>query len=388
VGSILEGSVRSSGSRIRVTAQLIQVADESHLWSERYEREMTDIFAIQDDISQSIANALQVKLAAPRRSTTNVEAFQNYLKGLYWYQRYTPQSLALAKQSFEQALRHDPKCAPAYAGLAVYYYGLGATGIRPMTEMAPLAKAAAESALEIDGTLSEAHSVLGLVVGAVEYDWKAAERHFQSGLAADPVPPLVRVRYALYFLTPLGRFEEAVAQYRRAFETDPLSMMVHFGLAFAFYCQGRYDEAIEHAATAVNLYPDYWLVHFAMGLALGRKGSLQESITSLEATVRMAPSFTLAAGFLAAAYARAGDAGRAERLMQEVMERSSRQYVSPACFGVYQAALGHVDQMFEYLNAALAERDPYLTRMDAEPCFEPFRADPRYRGLLERMNLG
>jgi serine/threonine-protein kinase len=388
VGSILEGSVRSSGSRIRVTAQLIQVADESHLWSERYEREMTDIFAIQDDISQSIANALQVKLAAPRRSTTNIEAFQNYLKGLYWYQRYTPESLALAKQSFEQALRHDPQCAPAYAGLAVYYYGLGATGIRPMTETAPLAKAAAKSALEIDGTLSEAHSVLGLVVGAVEYDWKAAERHFQSGLAADPVPPLVRVRYALYYLTPLGRFAEAVAQYRRAFETDPLSMMVHFGLAFAFYCQGRYDEAIEHAATAVDLYPDYWLVHFAMGLALGRKGSLQESITSLEATVRMAPSFTLAAGFLAAAYARAGDAGRAERLMQEVMERSSRQYVSPACFGVYQAALGHVDQMFEYLNAALAERDPYLTRMDAEPCFEPFRADPRYRDLLQRMNLG
>jgi len=388
VGSILEGSVRSAGSRIRVTAQLIKVGDESHLWSDRYERDMTDIFAIQDDISQAIANALKVRLAAPRRSTTNVEAFQNYLKGLYWYQRYTPESLALAKQSFEQALRYDPNCAPAYAGLAVYYYGLGATGIRPMTEMAPLAKCAAESALAIDGTLSEAHSVLGLVAGAVEYDWKAAERHFQAAMAADPVPPLVRVRYALYFLTPLGRFEEAVGQYRRAFETDPLSMMVHFGLAFAFYCQGRYGDAIEHAATAVDLYPDYWLVHFAMGLALSQKGSVQPSIASLEAAVRLAPSFTLAAGFLAASYVRAGEPGRAEKLMREVVQRGPKQYVSPACFGVYHAALGQVDEMFEFLRVALEERDPYLTRMNAEPCFAPFRSDPRYRDLLDRMNLG
>ena len=387
VGTILEGSVRSAGNRVRVAAQLIKVADESHLWSERYEREMTDIFAIQDDIAQAIAKALKVKLATHRRATTNVEAFQSYLQGLYLYQRYTPESLAKAKESFEQALRHDPTCAPAYAGLAVYYYGLGALGIQRMTEMAPLAKSAAENALAIDEALSEAHSVLGLVVGAVEYDWPAAERHFRTAMAADPVPPLVRVRYALYFLTPLRRFEEAEAQYRRALETDPLSMMVHFGLAFALYCQGRYDDAIEHAGTAVDLYPDYWLVHFAMGLALFQKGCLRESISSLETAVQLSPSFTLAAGFLAASYARAGDPGRAEKLMQEILERSSKRYVSPACFGIYYAALGQADRAFEFLRAALAERDPYLTRMDAEPYFEPFRADPRYSELLARMHL-
>lgn len=206
-------------------------------------------------------------------------------------------------------------------------------------------------------------------------------------MAADPVPPLVRVRYALYFLTPLRRFEEAEAQYRRALETDPLSMMVHFGLAFALYCQGRYDDAIEHAGTAVDLYPDYWLVHFAMGLALFQKGCLRESISSLETAVQLSPSFTLAAGFLAASYARAGDPGRAEKLMQEILERSSKRYVSPACFGIYYAALGQADRAFEFLRAALAERDPYLTRMDAEPYFEPFRADPRYSELLARMHL-
>jgi tetratricopeptide (TPR) repeat protein len=225
------------------------------------------------------------------------------------------------------------------------------------------------------------------VVGAVEFDWKAAERHFQAAMAVDPVPPLVRVRYALYFLTPLRRFEEAAAQYRRALETDPLSMMVHFGLAFALYCQRRYDEAIEHASTAVNLYPDYWLVHFAMGLALSQAGRLREAIASLEATVRLSPSFTLAAGFLAALYVRAGDPERAGKLMADIRERGSKQYVSPACFGIHEAALGQADRIFGSLRAALDERDPYLTRMDAEPCFEPFRSDPRYSDLLSRMNL-
>jgi len=388
VETILQGSVRRAGNRVRVGVQLIQAASESHLWSETYDREMTDIFAIQDDISSAIAKALQVKLATPGRRTANVDAFQRYLQGLYWYQRYTPDSLAKAKESFEQALVHDPDYAPAYAGLAVFCYGLGALGIKRMTEMAPLAKSAAARALAIDETLSEAHSVLGLIAGSVEYDWKLAEHHFQRAMAVDPVPPLVRVRYALYFLTPRGRFEEAVAQYQRALETDPLSMMVHYGLSFALYCQRRYDDAIEHASRAVDLYPDYWLEHFAMGLALSQKGFIEESITSLETCLRLSPAFSLAAGFLAASYARSGNPGRAETVMDKVRESSSTRYVTPACFAIYHAAVGHGDKMFEFLEAALGERDPYLTRMDAEPYFDPFRADPRYRRLLERMNLG
>lgn len=329
-----------------------------------------------------------MKLSPPRRHTENIEAFQSYLQGLYWYQRYTQESLSKAKEAFEQALERDPGYAHAHAGLAVFYFGLGALGIKRMIEMAPLAKAAAERALAIDQTLSEAHSILGLVAGAVEYDWEVAEQHFQRAMAVDPVPPLVRVRYALYHLTPLRRFEQAVGQYQRALETDPLSMMVHFGLAFALYCERRYPSAIEHAGRAVDLYPDYWLVHFAMGLALSQAGSVQQAIASFETTVRLSPSFALAAGFLASAYVKAGDRGRAEKLMEETRERGSRAFVSPVVFGIYHAALGQADRMFEFLHAALAERDPYLTRIDAEPLFEPFRSDPRYRVLLDGMNLG
>jgi eukaryotic-like serine/threonine-protein kinase len=388
VGTVLEGSVRRAGNRIRVTAQLINVADESHLWSERYDREMTDIFAIQDDISLAIANSLKVKLAGPPRRAGNVEAFQNYLKGLYWYQRYSQESLAKAKESFEQALMQDPGYAPAHAGLAVFSFGLGALSIKRMAEMSPLAKSAAQMALAIDPTLSEAHSVLGLLAGSVEYDWKAAEQHFQAAMAVEPIPPLVRVRYALYFLTPLRRFEEAVAQYQWALETDPLSMMVHFGRAFALYCERRYDEAIDHASRAIDLYPDYWLVHFGMGLAQSQKGLLQQSIDSLEKAVQLSPSFSLATAFLAASYARTGDLGHAEILMEEVRQRSSKNYVSPICFGVYYAALAQPDRMFEFLQTGMEERDPYLTRMNSEPYFDPFRSDSRFRALLERMNLG
>jgi tetratricopeptide (TPR) repeat protein len=254
--------------------------------------------------------------------------------------------------------------------------------------MAPLAKSAAEKALVIDRTLSEAHSVLGLVAGAVEYDWQAAARHFHAAMAVDPVPPLVRVRYALYFLTPLGRFEEALAQYQRALETDPLSMMVHFGLANALYCQRRYDEAIEYAEKALDLFPEHWMVHFILGLAFSQTGCIEKSIASLETTLRLSPSFTQGAGFLGALYVQAGRAAQAEELIQQVRAAGSKHYVSPACFAIYHAALGQGDRAFEFLGAAFRERDPYLTRMDAEPVFESYRSDPRYRELLRRMNLG
>jgi serine/threonine-protein kinase len=387
VGTILEGSVRRAGNRIRVTAQLVRLADESQLWSERYDREMTDIFAIQDEISQSITNALRVRFVGARPQTRNIEAYQSYLKGLYFYQRYDAESLARAREAFEEALRHDVGYAPAHAGLAVFYYGLGAVGIRRMTDMAPLAKAGGERALAIDPTLSEAHSVLALIAGSVEYDWKLAEHHFQAAMDVSPVPALVRVRYALYFLTPLQRFDEALEQYKQALETDPLSMMVHFGLGFTLYCQGQYDEAIEHATKTLDLFPEYWLVQFLMGMALSQKGFLQESIASLETNLRLSPTFTLAAGFLAAAYARIGEADHGEDLMKGLAKRRSERYVSPACFGIYEAAVQRPDRMFEFLEAAWAERDPYLTRIDAEPYFGPYRSDARFRALLGKMNL-
>jgi len=241
---------------------------------------------------------------------------------------------------------------------------MGALGVQRMSEMAPLAASAARNALTIDAGLSEAHSILGTLAGAVDFDWKLSEHHHRLALAAEPAPPLNRVRYGLYFLTPLGRVDDAVAQYRRALETDPLSMMVHFVMSFALYSKGQYEDAVRHAAAAVDLYPDYWLVHFAMGLALLQQGRLEESIASLETTLRLSPSFTHAAGFLAAAYIRSGGRARADALMQEIGERAASQDVSPVCFATCQAALGQADRMLEFLDGAVSQRSA-VSRFDA-----------------------
>jgi len=232
--------------------------------------------------------------------------------------------------------------------------------------------------------LREAHGVLGAIAGTVEYNWKAAERYFQAAMA-DPVPPMVRFRFAFYFLMPLRRFEEAITQYQQALETDPLAMSMYYGLSVCRYYQGRYDEAIECAANAVELFPDYWAGHLALGMALAQKGCIQDSIASLETAVRLWPAFTLASGFQAASYWRTGDHSKAEEIMEQIRERSAR--CSPFCFAVYYAARGERDKMFDCLGAALADRDFNLLFMDAEPYFQPFRSDPRYQALMKQMNL-
>jgi serine/threonine-protein kinase len=203
--------VRRAGSRIRVTAQLIEAENGSHLWSERYDRNMTDVFAIQDEIAQAISDALKVRLA-PRTRTVNIEAYQNYLKGQYYLVRSTPESLAKAKEFFEQALAIDSNYAPAYSGLAVYYYILAAHGMKPTGDVTPLTRSAAEKSLAIDPTNGEALSALAVLAAICDYDWKVAERHYRQALAAEPVPPLVRFRYAQFYLLPLGRVPEAMEQ--------------------------------------------------------------------------------------------------------------------------------------------------------------------------------
>jgi TolB-like protein/Tfp pilus assembly protein PilF len=387
VGTILEGSVRRARNRVRVTAQLIRVADESHLWSERYDREMTDIFAIQDEISQAIADALKVKLITPQRGTANVEAFQYYLKGMYWYQRYTAESLPKAEESFQQALNLDPNYALAYAGLAGFYYGLGALSIKRMTDVAPLAKSTAEKALAIDPTLNEALGTLGLIRGTVEYDWRATEAHFQKAVAVAPVPPLVRLRYAFYCLTPQRRLKEAEEQVRLALENDPLSMMLHFGFANTLYCDRQYDRALEYASKAVEMFPDHWMLHYVMGLVLSANGMWAEAVASLEKGARLSPRFALMTGYLAAAHARLGESDKAEKLIAELKERARTQFVSSVGFSIYYAAIGETEKVFESLNAAFAERDPALTRMNTEPYCDPYQTDARFIALMKKMNL-
>ncbi len=387
VGNILEGSVRSAGNRVRVTAQLIRTSDESHLWSERYDREMTDVFTIQDDISQAIADALKVKLTSPPTRTSSLEAYHNYLKGLYHHQCYSQDGFEKAKHCFEQALAEDPSYAPAYAGLAAQYYGLALLGIKRMSDVAPLAKAAAAKTLAIDPTLADAHSILGLVAATVDYDWQAAESHFQRALAIEPVPALVRVRYVVYFLAWHAQFDESIEQCQLALQTDPLSMVVHFVLVLSHYWKRDFESAMQIAARALTISTDFAFVQLAMGGAKFHAGRLAESIKHFEKTLELAPWNSTGAGYLAAALARVGQRDAAEKLIRRFEERSKTNYVPALSFAIYYASLHDADRAFEFLQAALADRDPSLASIMSDPIFDPFRSDARYRVFLAQMNL-
>jgi len=382
VGHVLEGSVRRAGNRVRVTAQLINAADGSHLWSERYDRDMNDIFAIQDEIGQAISEALKVRLA-PRAQAVNIEAYQNYLKGQYYRLRLTPESLAKAKECFELALAIDPNYATAYSGLAEYYYSLAAPGIKPMLDMAPLARSAAEKALAINPANREARGILALLAAMVDFDWRAAEAHLRQAMAGELVPPVVRARCALWYLLPLGRIPEATEQSRLALETDPLSMILHFSMAMCLYCAKQYRETIEYVRKALEIDANYWPIWGAIGWAQLHAGFAQAAITSSQRSVELAPWYSELVWWLAVSYHKAGDIERSQEWALKLSDAHGQTYAASA----YYAAVGEVDAMFDALDGAYRERQPPLLFLPNEPLFDPYRADPRFQAVLQRMNL-
>jgi serine/threonine-protein kinase len=382
VQNILEGSVRRAGSRIRVTAQLIHAADGSHLWSERYDRDMTDVFAIQDEIGQAISEALQVRLA-PRTKAVNVEAYQLYLKGQYHRNRLTAESLAKAKECFEQALAIDPNYGSAYSGLAGYYSTLASAFVKPTGEVAALAKQAAQKALALDPANSEAHCVLGVVAAIFDYDWHLAETHFSKAMAATPVPLMVRFRYAQFYLHPFGRFAEAIEQMQLALDADPVSVVRHFTMASTLYSARRYREAMEYARRGLEIDANFPYNWWTLGMAQLDAGSAQDAIASFQKYVELTPWTGQSAWFLATAYRRAGDHERSEELARKLAASHGRCYLA----AIYYAATGEVHAMFDALEGSYQQRERTLIEIKNERFFDPYRADPRFPSLLAKMNL-
>jgi serine/threonine-protein kinase len=382
VGYVLEGSVRRAGNRIRIAAQLVNAGDGAYLWSERYDRELIDIFAIQDEIGHAISEALNLRLA-PRAQTVNIEAYQNYLKGQYYRQRLTPETAAKAKECFNQALAIDPNYAAAHSGLASYYHSLAVLSTKPSCEIASLAKSAAGKALAIDPANSEAHSVLATMAGIVDYEWNLSESHFRKAMAVEPVPAMVRFRYVWYYLLAWGRIAEAMEQSRLGLETDPLSMFLHSSMTASMYLAKQYPEAIDYARRALEIDANFYSVWFLMGLAQFSAGLAQEAIGSFQRGVEMAPWYPEGQWYLAAAYHLAGDRQRGEELARKLADQHG-QTLGAASF---YAAVGEVDKMAEALDGAYRRRDPRLHFVHKRPIFDPYRADPRYQALLQRMNL-
>jgi len=383
VGTVLEGSVRRSGSKLRVVAQLVNAADGYHLWSDTYEREMKDVFAIQDEIAQSIARALKVRLSPGQRRTPHPQAYEAYLKGRYFWNKRTEEGMQKASEYFQQAIHIDPNYAAAYAGLADSYQNVNVAAA-PLDRLVK-AKAAATKALELDDTLAEAHTSLARLKLHVDWDWPGAEREFKRALELNPNYATAHQWYSIYF-SSLERHEEARFEAQRARQLDPLSLAANQSVGFASYAAGRYDQALEEFRKALELDPSFLLTQRFLGYTYVRKRMYPEAIAEFQRARELGDNYMCIFG-LGLAEAASGNRSKALQRISELHELSQRTYVSPLPIAVIYAALGEKDQAFEWLEKAYQERSAFMVLIKVHGFFDNLRSDPRYKDFLRHVGL-
>ena len=381
--TVLEGSVRRAGGRIRVTAQLINAASGYHLWSERYERELTDVFAIQDEVAEAVTVALQGKLLphlTPRRYVPPMPAYEAYLRGRRESAELTPASLTRAVRCFEEAIALDAEFALAHWALG-YCFMLLAWQVMPAREAMPQARAAAERALRINPTLAEAHALLGLIAAVFEYDREKAERCYRTAMAPQPVPPDTRRDYAYSYLMVVNP-QEAAAEIERALEEDPLNVLSRYLLADCLLAAGADADAIAQLQRVLELDTHYWPAHFKLAALYAWRGSLDQALASAENAHAWGPPLT--AALLAGIAACMGDHSRAERLVQPL--RDEPTYGMPTGLTWFYAITGDYDGAQDWLERAVEERDPWAAGWGMV-YFKAFGSGSLRPGLVKTMNL-
>ena len=390
VKTVLEGSVRTARTRLRVMAQLTNIEDGYQLWSDKYDREMEDVFAIQDEISAKIVEALRVKLVGRQtvgqanRRTTNLEAYHLFLKGRYnWYKRELD-SLQKAVEFFEKAVDKDPSYALAHAGLAESYCSLGLYGLRPNIASAR-ATAAVERALALDDSLAEAHAALAMKRYYLDWDWDDAEREFKRALELNASYVLASCWYA-YMLSAQGRHDESIAVARRAQELDPLSPFVNTVIGIVLLGGSQNDEAITELEKALEMEGDFLLALWILSGAYCRYSRHDEAVALIERAATLAERGSFVLGLLGWVYASTGRHADAEELLRELSARAEQDYVAPPYLAWILGALGRMDEAFAYLDQAYEERHPFLV-FHMIPVYDHLRSDSRYHQLLRRMRL-
>jgi TolB-like protein/Tfp pilus assembly protein PilF len=392
VGAVLEGSVRMAGNRLKVRAQLVDAADGYQLWSETYERELADVFAVQDEIARAIVGALKLKLGGEEakplvtRATADFEAYSLYLQGRYLWNQRTREALERAARFFEQAIAKDPRYARAHAGLADTYILLPFYGNAPAKETHAKARRAAETALSLDSTLAEAHTALA-DIKLYAWDWRGAEQSFRQAIRLAPGYAVAHHWYADY-LDVTGRFEEALRERELAHSLDPLSRVIATELGLDLYLLRRYDEAIARLKKVLDLDPNFAFAHQRLGEVYLRKGWHAEAIAELERAADLGWStHTLNKPLLAYAYAAAGDRARATQIVGELAGRAARGDVPPFAVALAYTGVGDTEQALAWLERAVTTHDPDATGVLTSPLLHPLRADPRFARLVRRMGL-
>jgi TolB-like protein/DNA-binding winged helix-turn-helix (wHTH) protein/Tfp pilus assembly protein PilF len=394
---MLEGSVRREAERVRVTAQLIQIKDQTHVWARQYDRELSGLLSVQDEIAREVADEISLTLgeskrnaaspeamAAPASSPDAMAAYDLYLKGLYSFNKRTPQSLQQAVQYFEQATRKDPRNARAYAGLADAYALVGGYSLRPQTEFMGKGRAAAVRAVEIDPSLPEAHTALALIVQNYDWDWSTADREFRRAIELNPNYATAHHWYAEHLMWR-GRFDEALRESERARQLDPLSVIIAADNGVILYCSRQYDRSIEKFLAAREMEPGFPRAEVIIA-PYAEKGMFAEALADLEAE---RSKLDLRPYWASVAYinGRAGRRAEAQRALRTFQRSTRNQPVDAGLFVLAYLGTGNNDQVFAWLEKGYAQHSNTLITLKAYPLFDPLRGDPRFQDLLRRLGL-
>ena len=393
VTAVIEGTVRQAGTRLRITARLTSVEDGKHLWSARYDRQLEDVFALEEEIAESIVNALRAELlagvgapAARKRYTDNVEAYNLYLKGRFCWNKRTQDGAAEAIQYFERAIAEDPDYALAYTGLAdAHALALDYRGI-PVSEGMERAKGYARQALALDDTLAEAHSSLAWVLFIHDFEWDSAMDEFQRAIALDPRYPTARQWYAMP-LAAAGRFDESIREALTAVELDPASVSLWRTAGWAYYYARRWEPAVAHLRRAIAMNPTAEESHRVLGLVLCRMGALRDAEAAYREALSISKETAYATAGLGEVLVRQGREREAHALMAELEAHAAERYVSPVALAMLAIAFGDRDRAFAWLERAYAERRGWLAYLAVEPQCDPLRGDDRFDRLLGRLRL-
>jgi TolB-like protein/Tfp pilus assembly protein PilF len=392
VSAILEGSVRKAGNKIRIAVQLADPETEEQLWSEKYDRDLEDIFAVQSEIAQKVADELEVQIGKNERlnlgkkATDSNEAYTLYLEGRHFLNTRTEEGLRKAIELFEKALKKDPQYALAYTGVADSYAVLALLEFLAPKDAFPKARTAAEKSLEIDNRLAEAHTSLGAVRFQYDWDWEGAEREFKRAIELNPSYAPAHQFYA-DFLKSQGRFDEAMAEMGHAQALDPLSLAIGTGVGHVLYLSRQYDRAIEQYQNAIKLNPEFVQARLWFGRPYLQKRMYKEAIAELNHAVALSGGSTISLAMLGHAYAAAGNKKEAEKISEKLTERSKHQYVPSYWIAMLRIGFGDKDESFTWLERAFQERSSWLAWAGVEPRFDALRSDPRFASLMAKMKL-
>lgn len=390
VDYVLEGGVQRDGERVRINARLIQVKDETEVWARSFQRDLGEVLALQSDVARDIAVQIQPQLAggagpAPKAAPpVNRAAYEDYLRGRYFWNKRTVEGYEKAIEYFRKAIKEDPKDAQAYSGLADAYALLGSTPNPVVARQEAMwqARGAALQALDLDESLAEAHTSLAFVKMHYDWDWPGAEAEFKRAIALNPAYPTAHHWYA-YYLTAVGRPQAALEEIRLAQQLDPLSVIINTDVGDMMFYAGQVGGAIEQAQRALEIDPGFALAHFLLGRAYAQKGEYEKSVAELEQAAELSQRHPWSVCGLAAVSAMAGNKAKARELLKQVPTRGEDE--TAYCVATTYAALGDQDKAFAWLQTAYEQRSGSLILLRVDPSVAALRSDPRFRAMAERM---